>query len=194
MNKYKVVALVGESGTGKSTLSIKTTELYQNIFHRVVTSTTRPPREGEINGQDYFFLSDKEMLEKIYNGEIIEAANFNGWVYGTSILALDKNKINIGVWNPAGVITLYNTPELIDLLVIRLITPEKERLLRALNREKNPNVREIIRRFQADIKDFEKFENNFEGTYIELYNDKEIELIQLIEEIKEISLKYFGQN
>lgn len=172
---YKVVAIVGESGTGKSTFLNKLVES-NNLFHKVITSTTRPKRETEQHGIDYFFLTEQEMIEKIYNGNIIEAANFNGWVYGTSIDAFDEFKINIGVWNTQGIESLLDNKDL-NVLILRLKAKDKIRMLRALGREKNPNVEEIARRYLADLKDFKNFDIIYKDKYIVFNNNNEIDML-----------------
>lgn len=85
---------------------------------------------------------------------MLETSDFNNWHYGTELKALDKDKINIGVFNPEGIISLLNKSEEINLKIFYIITDDKMRLLRQLNREQNPNVKEIIRRFNTDEADF----------------------------------------
>ena len=61
--KYKIVALIGEAGSGKDTIL---QDLLQNSnFNEIISYTTRPPRDGEINGKNYFFISPEEFLDKI---------------------------------------------------------------------------------------------------------------------------------
>ncbi|MGN0992848.1 MAG: hypothetical protein ACI4PE_02895 [Bacilli bacterium] len=75
-------------------------------------------------------------------------------MYGTSIDSLDNDKINIGVFNIEGIECLLQDPRL-EIIPIYIKTPDKERLLRNLNRENNPDCLEICRRFIADKKDFD---------------------------------------
>ena len=84
---------------------------------------------------------------------MIEATVFNTWCYGTSINNLSEEYINIGVFNPEGVELLRENPN-IELAVIYIEANDKTRLLRQLNREKNPDCHEIVRRFSADENDF----------------------------------------
>ena len=99
MDKYKIIALYGESGGGKDTLLREAIRIYGDKIHKIVGSTTRPPREGEEDGVAYHFLTNEEFTEQILNQEMFEAATFRGWCYGTNINDLNKNKINIGVFN-----------------------------------------------------------------------------------------------
>ena len=64
-----------------------------------------------------------------------------------------KDKINIGVFNPAGVEALLEDPRL-DVFVIEVLVNDKTRLLRCLNRESKPDCTEICRRFLTDEQDF----------------------------------------
>ena len=83
----------------------------------------------------------------------MEATEFNNWFYGTPINSLVKDKINIGVFNPAGVEALLEDSRL-NVTVVRVNCSEKTRLMRCLSREENPNCEEICRRYFADKKDF----------------------------------------
>lgn len=150
----KVVTIMGKAGAGKDALLHKIFEKYGNEFHEIVSCTTRPPREGEVDGVNYHFLTHEQFSEQLLNGEMLEATVFNDWCYGTSIKDLDIEKVNIGVYNPQGVSTLLDMEGTIDILPVLVGCEPKTRLLRQLNREKDPDVKEIIRRFQADEEDF----------------------------------------
>ncbi|MCZ6671449.1 MAG: guanylate kinase [Verrucomicrobia bacterium] len=68
-----LLILAGPTGTGKSTLCSRMTDKYTRI-QRVITSTTRPPREGEIDGVDYFFFSNEVFDQMIEEGAFYEYA------------------------------------------------------------------------------------------------------------------------
>lgn len=55
----------------------------ENVYMRTVPCTTRQARNGEINGQDYIFLSDEQFLELEQNGDLLEYGVYNGHYYGT---------------------------------------------------------------------------------------------------------------
>lgn len=152
MNNYKILALIGEAGTGKDTLMREV--LKQNpSLNEIISCTTRPPREGEVEGKNYYFLSNEDFTQKLLNNEMLEATVFNDWCYGTSLDSLDSTKVNIGVFNPAGIESLM-THSNIYIVVYYVRTSDKNRLIRQLSRETNPNIEEIIRRYQADNFDF----------------------------------------
>ena len=163
--KYKVLALIGKAGSGKDTLLRAVCKSNLSI-HEVVSYTTRDPREGEVNGENYYFVSGEEFANLVLDGAMIEACEFNGWFYGTGYESLRTGMINVGVFNPAGVEAMLNDPD-VELKVVYVRAADKERLLRQLNREENPDCREIIRRFRTDEEDF--FDLDF--PYMILYND-----------------------
>lgn len=99
----KIVALMGESGSGKDTILHNIMEKYPSYFNEIISCTTRPPREGEKDGVNYHFLSIDEFTKKVLNGDMLEATEFNDWHYGTDRESLTIDKINIGVFNPEGV-------------------------------------------------------------------------------------------
>ena len=70
MDKYKIIALYGESGSGKDTLLREAIKIYGDKIHKIVGSTTRPPRTGEENGVAYHFLTNEEFkaLNSNYKG------------------------------------------------------------------------------------------------------------------------------
>ena len=158
---YKIIAILGEAGAGKDTVMREVVKRVPGL-HEIISCTTRPMREGV----NYFYLTKEAFAEKVINGEMLEATNFNDWFYGTSLQSLDESVINIGVFNPAGIEALLSSP-VVDVTVYRVCASDKNRLLRQLNREENPNVREIIRRFKADDEDF----LDLEFQYVELKND-----------------------
>ena len=159
MKKIKIVALIGKAGSGKDTL-LKRLVKDNEGFNEIISCTTRPPREGERDGFAYHFLTDEEYAAKVLQGDMLEAAAFRDWVYGTSYESLDEDKINIGVFNPTGIESLMCHKKLIDLQVFYIICSDKERLIRQLNRESNPDIDEIFRRFNTDRDDF--FDLDFE--------------------------------
>ena len=72
----------GPSGSGKSTVCHRITALDENI--RIsVSATTREPREGEVDGVDYFFISQEEFDERVEKGEFLEHAGHFRHSYGT---------------------------------------------------------------------------------------------------------------
>jgi guanylate kinase len=76
-----LVVVSGPSGVGKTTVVDRL--LATSGFERAVTATTRPPREGEVDGRDYLFLSREAFRGMIDRGELLEHATVYGNLYGT---------------------------------------------------------------------------------------------------------------
>lgn len=151
MKNLKLIALIGKAGSGKDTLMQHI--LAETDIHEIISCTTRPQREGEVDGKNYYFLSEYEFFKKKNAGLMLETTCFNMWYYGTSIDGLNKDKINIGVFNPDGINSILEHKD-IDVQVYYITASDKTRMLRQLNRENNPNVKEIVRRYKTDEEDF----------------------------------------
>lgn len=100
--KNKILTISGKSGSGKSTFAnalVKT-----GGFEETVSFTTRLPRPGEIDGQHYNFISQKDFQEKLKNKEILEHTNINGNYYGTDLTEIKRiqslNKTPVIVCDP----------------------------------------------------------------------------------------------
>lgn len=158
MNKVKVIALFGKAGSGKDTILRALVNKFPDRYNEIVSCTTRPPREGEQEGVNYYFLTVDQFTEKVLNGDMLEATEFNNWHYGTALSSLSTDKINVGVFNPEGIRCLMED-NFVDLTAYYVQVEDKERLIRQLIREVDPDVKEIIRRFSADEKDFEDLED-----------------------------------
>ncbi len=72
----------GPSGSGKTTLCRRMAAELEDCVYSI-SCTTRPPREGEKDGEDYFFLSQERFEQKIAEGELLEYAQVHGRYYGT---------------------------------------------------------------------------------------------------------------
>jgi len=87
--KGAILILSGPSGCGKSTL-LK--EVYKDIddYYFSISTTTRAPRVGEINGVDYLFVTKEEFESDIANGDFLEYAKVHDNYYGTSLKPINK--------------------------------------------------------------------------------------------------------
>ena len=77
-----LLILAGPAGSGKTTLCDRLVDENGHL-ERVVTCTTRAPREGEIDGVDYYFFSDDQFDAKVEDGEFLEWAHVHTYRYGT---------------------------------------------------------------------------------------------------------------
>ena len=167
-----MVVLMGEAGAGKDSMMQAVLEKlaekgHISDVHEIVSCTSRPMREGEAHGLNYYYYHPNDFEMKIMNDEMLEFTRFNNWWYGTSYDSVrGDGVVNIGVFNPSGVRQLLDRPDC-NVTVYWIKTTDKNRFLRQLNRENAPDVKEIVRRFNADYEDF----SDIDFDYIEIPND-----------------------
>jgi len=95
----RVVVLSGPSGSGKSTIVNRLVEQAPVRLVKAISATTRPPRAGEAEGQDYYFLAPAEFERRRQAGEFLEYAEVfgSGYWYGTLNSELDR-AARAGAW------------------------------------------------------------------------------------------------
>jgi guanylate kinase len=82
LRRGKLIVVSGPSGAGKSTLIRQALEAVPELAYSV-SATTRAPREGEVDGRDYVFLSREKFERWIEEGRFLEWAEYSGNLYGT---------------------------------------------------------------------------------------------------------------
>lgn len=153
-SKSNIIALIGKSGSGKSTILKEFTQHYFPGIFPIIQATTRPRRFPSESGYLFYNNEDWDELEK--QGAFLESAVFNNWHYGTLIssLVLGPDNWNIGIFSPAAIKQLLINSKVDKLKVFEVCADAKTRMERNLNREDTPNVSEICRRMLADEEDF----------------------------------------
>lgn len=158
----KIVYIMGKSSTGKDTIFKEL--LRKNTFglKTIVSYTTRPIRDGEKDGNEYFFSTEAEFQKLKESGKVIEDRCYETihgpWRYFTvdDGQITDKNNyITIGTIESFIKIREYYGNERLIPVLVEL--DDGVRLQRALNREKRqdvPKYEEMCRRFLADSADF----------------------------------------
>jgi guanylate kinase len=82
LGRGSLIVVSGPSGAGKSTLIREALDAVPGLAYSV-SATTRAPREGEVDGRDYIFLTREEFEKRISKGEFLEWAEYSGNLYGT---------------------------------------------------------------------------------------------------------------
>lgn len=88
-DKGLMVILSGASSVGKGSIRTALKADRDLKLNYSVSITTRPPKEGEMDGQDYYFVTFKKFAEAVKNRELAEYTEFNGYYYGTPKASLD---------------------------------------------------------------------------------------------------------
>ena len=89
MNKGKLFVISGASGVGKSTVLAKIMEKRENLRFSV-SATTRAPRDGEVDGKDYFFVTKDKFREMVDQKEFLEYDDHMDNYYGTPKAQLEE--------------------------------------------------------------------------------------------------------
>jgi guanylate kinase len=145
--KTPVLVITGPSGVGKGTL-IKALRQRVPGLQLAVSATTRKPREGEVNGVDYHFLSEEDFDRRVAGGEFVEHAEYAGNRYGT--LKSELNRPACAVVLEIDVQGARQVREaLSEALLIFIEPPSFEDLERRLARRAKDLPDEIERRLAA---------------------------------------------
>ena len=158
-----VVVLSSPSGAGKTTLVKKIAQ--ENNFKISISYTTRKPRTNEVNGKDYFFISEEEFKNLIKNKEFLEYAKVFKNYYGSSKSQVFEN-LNKGEnvifdidWQ--GTEQIKNQKLNYKLITFFILPPSKSELFNRLKnrdmRDKNI-VEERMMQFNEDIEHWENFD------------------------------------
>ena len=159
----KIFYIAGKSSSGKDTMYRRLLDCTDLRLETLVPYTTRPIRDGEENGREYFFTDEAELERLRAEGKIIEErmySTFYGpWYYFTvddGQLDLEKQDyLLIGTLESYRAVKRFVGKE--KIVPIYIEVEDGERLQRALDREKkqeNPKYEEMCRRFLADSEDF----------------------------------------
>jgi guanylate kinase len=148
---HKRIILVGRAASGKDYIRKK---FEARGFRYAVSYTTRPPREGEIDGVDYIFISQEEAQEMIENDDFYEYVEFNGWIYGTTRDQFDED--HVFIMTPSGLAHLDEDSRKKSFVIFIDIDEAVRRERMAI---RNMPGDSVDRRIEADRKDFENFTN-----------------------------------
>lgn len=158
----KIFYMMGKSSSGKDTIFKEVQRELPNL-QTIVPYTTRPIREGERNGVEYFFVNDDRLEELRQAGKIIELRSYHT-VHGMrKYFTVDDAQIDLGTYSYLVIGTLESYEKMREyfggnvLIPIYIEVEDGERLSRALVRERrqaNPKYAEMCRRFLADTEDF----------------------------------------
>ena len=148
----KKLILVGKAASGKNYV-VNQLLREDKSFSFGVSYTTRPPRDNETPGKDYFFISKLEFKVMSLLGMFKEKVQFNGWQYGMTKSMWRKS--NIIILNPSGVRSLSNKDRFNSLVVLL----HADSSIRRERMQRRNDADSVERRIQADDNDFLTFED-----------------------------------
>lgn len=155
---FQIVVLSGPAGSGKTTIVQRLLRESPVPLVMSVSATTRPPRQGEVDGRDYYFVSPEEFERRRQNGEFLECAEVHrsGRWYGTLWSELDRAR-RAGAWillevDVEGALNIMERYP--DALSIFLSTPsfdEYEQRLRARGTEREEDIQRRLQTARQEV-------------------------------------------
>lgn len=175
----KIFYVMGKSSSGKDTIFKKIQERLPEL-KTIVLYTTRPIREGEEDGVEYYFVGDKELEMFQREGKIIELRSYNTvhgkWNYFT--VADNQIQLEESSYLVIGTLVSYEKMKEYfggeNLVPVYIEVEDGERLARAVERERkqeSPKYAELCRRFLADTEDFSEENLKKQGIKRRFYNE-----------------------
>lgn len=164
-NKKTLFCIMGKSSSGKDSIKKKLLEKDDRLVN-MVPFTTRPMRDGEVNGIDYNFITNDDYLNmkniiesRIYNIKKSDGSS-DTWIYGHNEPENGSIFLMIGTFESYRVMIdkSMNDNSNYNIIPIYIEISDEERLYRLIMRETNvnkePNFRELARRYTKDNEDF----------------------------------------
>lgn len=159
-----LIILTGPASSGKDTIMKALLQKYPDMS-RVISTTTRPKRRGEIEGKDYYFVSRESFNQMIKEDKFFEYVEFHGNFYGTTkdeLAPLSEGQKLI--WR----VEMSRASKVKDVLVLYIDVPDWI-ILRQRMRKRGMTDEEIEQRLAQDKADFERYGANFKHI---IYNEE----------------------
>ncbi len=203
MKKGLLIVLSGPSGSGKGTVRARL--MAKEDFAFSVSATTRAPREGEVDGRDYWYITREQFEERIASGDMLEYTEYNGNYYGTPlkeamrVVESGRNLIlEIEVEGAMNVKRLY--PEALLLLLLPPTFAEQEKRLRGRGTETEEVIKGRLERTREEMKFVSEYDYiiyNYDGK-IEECADELLSIIHAeahsVKRQGDVSGLYFAEN
>ena len=198
----RIFFVMGKSASGKDTIYNRLLSDRELKLNRLVGYTTRPMREGEVEGKEYHFVDYETLQEMKRQGRVIECREYHT-VYGSWYYFTVDEKTNEGDYILLGTLESYRSIRKYyeqqgvqgkKVVPVYIHVEDGERLLRAITRErqqKEPKYAEMCRRFLADCEDFSE-EKIREAKITVRYENKDLE--ECIKRVKTDILAEGSQN
>ena len=161
-NLKKLIIITGPSGVGKGTVVKKLLDKDKDIWLSV-SATTRSPRIGEKNGENYYFISDEKFKDMIDKKEFLEWAKFAGNYYGTPLSTVNK-KIEMGfivlleIEVEGAKQIKEKFPEALSIFLLPPSKEELEKRIRNRGTEKEDAINKRLSRANFEIASSDKFD------------------------------------
>ena len=161
MQKGLLIVISAPSGSGKST--VREELMRRENFAYSVSATTRPPRAGEANGVDYWFVTKEQFEEKIKNGDMLEHAIYNGNYYGTplreALQVVESGRNLLLEIEVEGAMNIkHQYPEAVLIMLLPPSFSEQERRLRSRGTETDDIIAGRLKQTYEEMKYFDRYD------------------------------------
>lgn len=180
-NKPKLIIFTGPSGVGKGTIL---TDFFKKVDNNIVysiSSTTRKPRDGEINGMHYFFISKEEFEKLIHEDSFLEYACYSGNYYGTNKKFVEE-KLNQGrsvlleIELQGALQVMKKRPDAVTIFIKPPSFEELEKRLRGRHSESEDAIQKRLLASKEELQNANKFHYVIENNVVERAVDELIEI------------------
>ncbi len=165
--KGKLFVISASSGTGKTTLARELLKEDKNLVQSI-SYTTRLPRPGERNGEDYYFVTRKEFLQMRKKNSFLEWANVFGSLYGTPRKEVEEHQKRGR--NVLLLIDVQGAKQVMakkaDAVFIFLAPPSKEELKKRLKKRGTESEREINKRLNVATHELKELNAMYNGRFL----------------------------
>ena len=170
-NLKKLIIITGPSGVGKGTVVKEILDKEKDVWLSI-SATTRNPRKGEIDGENYYFISDEMFKDMIDKQEFLEWAKFAGNYYGTPISSVNEKiekgfivLLEIEVEGAKQIKEKF--PESLSIFLLPPSKEELEKRIRNRGTEKEEAINERLSRANYEIASSDKFDFVLTNHFVE---------------------------
>ena len=164
MKKGLLIVYSGVSGVGKGTILSQLMPMEDLNLAYSVSMTTRSPRQGEVDGVNYFFVDKKRFLEAVKNNDLLEHARFVGNDYGTPKEYVEKmteagKNVVLEIEIRGARQVMEKRPDALSIYIVPPSIEELERRLRERSSEDEQTIMKRISKAKKELKEIDFYEH-----------------------------------
>jgi len=180
-NKAKLIIFTGPSGVGKGTMLADFFKRVDNKIVYSISNTTRLPRDGEINGMHYFFISKEEFEKMILENQFLEYACYSGNYYGTNKKFVDEKiaegkNVLLEIELQGALQVMQKCPEAVTIFIKPPTFEELENRLRGRHTESEEVINKRLIAAKEELFNADKFHYVIENDKVDKAVDELIDI------------------